>query len=116
MRVCSVHGCGTIYPASEGSRCPAHRKEAMRYRDESRDRYTNTRGHRAFRAAVLTRDPICVLCEVAFSTRADHYPLGRDELVARGMNPNNPEYGRGLCASCDSRQTADRQPGGWNAR
>ena len=33
-----------------------------------------------------------------------------------GLNPNDPRYGRGLCGSCDSAQTAIRQPGGWNAR
>jgi 5-methylcytosine-specific restriction protein A len=116
MRVCSVHGCPTIFPASEGSRCLEHRRAASRGRDATRDRYTNTRGHKTFRAAVLAHHPICVICHRAPSVIADHYPLGRDELVARGLDPNDPSAGRGLCKPCDSTQTAGRQPGGWNQR
>lgn len=87
----------------------------MRQRDTTRERYTNTRPHKNFRAQVLARDPICVICDLAPSVIADHYPLGRDELIARGLNPDDPDAGRGLCKRCDSRQTAHRQPGGWNA-
>jgi 5-methylcytosine-specific restriction protein A len=116
MRVCSVHGCPTIFPTTEGSRCLEHRRAADRARGTTRDRGYSTRGHLTFRTAVLTRDPICVSCNTALSTIADHYPLGRDELIARGLDPNNPAAGRGLCKPCDSTQTASRQPGGWNQR
>lgn len=115
MRVCSVHGCPTLYPATEGSRCPQHRREADKARGTSKDRGYNTPGHRAFRAAVLARDPICVLCTQAISTVADHYPLSRKELIAQGLNPNDPDAGRGLCKHCHDTETAQHQPGGWNA-
>ncbi len=65
---------------------------------------------------MLKRDPICVLCKVRVATHADHYPRGRDELVALGLDADDPQYGRGLCEGCDNRQTAARQPGGWNRR
>jgi 5-methylcytosine-specific restriction enzyme A len=48
----------------------------------------------------LERDPICVICGIAPATVADHYPLSRKELVARGMDPNDPAHGRGLCKPC----------------
>ena len=74
-------------------------------------------GHRnRFRPGVLDRDRICVLCKVRVATHADHYPRSRDELVALGLDPDDPQYGRGLCEGCDNRQTAARQPGGWNRR
>jgi len=114
MRVCSVSGCPTIYPDGEGSRCAAHRKEADRARGTAAQRGYATPGHKAFRRAVLLRDPICVLCGTAFSTVADHHPLSRKELLDRGLNPNDPQYGRGLCADDHNRETARNQPGGWN--
>ena len=116
MRVCSVHGCPTIYPTSEGSRCPEHRAEADKARGTAHERGYTGRGHQAFRNAVLTRDPICVLCHIAFSTVADHYPQSRKELIDLGLNPNDPQYGRGLCKPDHDRETAQNQPGGWAAQ
>ncbi len=69
---------------------------------------------RRFRPAVLARDPVCVLCRRAASCVADHWPLSRRELVARGMDPDDPAHGRGLCTSCHNRSTARLQPGGWH--
>lgn len=63
---------------------------------------------------MLDRDPICVLCLLAASTVADHYPLSRRDLIASGLDPNDPAAGRGLCSSCHSRYTTEAQPGGWN--
>ena len=114
MRVCSVHGCATIYPTSEGSRCVAHRREGDRRRGTATERGYTGKGHKAFRTAVLMRDPICVLCGVAFSTVADHYPRTRKELLELGLDPNDPQYGRGLCKTDHDRETAKNQPGGWN--
>lgn len=114
MRVCSQHGCPTIYPSTEGSRCQAHRRQADRARRPDGSPYAK-RAHRSFRAAVLTRDPICVLCEVKLSTVADHYPHSRNELIALGLDPNDPAYGRGLDKQCHDRETARHQPGGWHA-
>lgn len=114
MRVCSKAGCPTIYPDIQGSRCTKHTAAARRSRIDN-DVYSST-GHRRFRNSVLTRDPICVTCDIAQSTVADHYPLTRRELVAQGMNPNDPAHGRGLCAPCHNKHTAATSPGGWNAR
>ncbi|KAK2701921.1 hypothetical protein QYM36_019422 [Artemia franciscana] len=90
--------------------------DADRSRGTATERGYNTRGHQSFREAVLTRDPICVLCELRHSTIADHHPISRRDLIAAGMNPNDPQYGRGLCKPCHDRATAKNQPGGWNAR
>ena len=113
MRVCNVDGCPTIYPAGEGSRCGKHRTEARRSR--TGNNVYSTKGHRIFRDRVLNRDPICVECNAAQSTVADHYPLTRRELVDQGKNPNSPEHGRGLCALCHNKHTAATSPGGWAA-
>lgn len=115
MRVCSVHGCPTIYDGTE-SRCPTHRAEAEKAHSHRGKAY-KTRGHRiGFREAVLRRDPICVICGVVQSEVADHYPLSRIELIEAGLDPNDPQYGRGLCARDHNRETAIHQPGGWNNR
>ncbi|MFV2198447.1 hypothetical protein [Nocardiopsis sp. LOL_012] len=53
------------------------------------------------------------MCRKAEATEADHYPLNRKTLVAMGLDPDNPEYGRGLCQPCHSRHTAATSPGGW---
>ncbi|WP_433406947.1 hypothetical protein [Streptomyces sp. CA-146814] len=45
---------------------------------------------------------------------ADHWPLSKRELVARGLDEHDPRRGRGLCHSCHSSETARHQPGGWN--
>lgn len=113
MRVCNVNGCGTIYPTEEGGRCQAHRREARQARVSNR--VYSTRGHLIFRDAVLTRDVVCVIpgC-VQWATVADHYPRTRLELVALALNPNDPQYGRGLCSLHHNQHTAATTPGGWN--
>ena len=115
MRVCSVSGCPEVYPKGEGSRCPHHRREADRARGTSHERGYSTRGHtKVFRPQVIARNPICVECNAAPSTIADHFPRSRKELIALGLNPNDPQYGRGLCKTCHDRSTARLQPGGWH--
>lgn len=114
MRVCSQAGCPSIYDGTQ-SRCPAHRKQADKARGTAASRGYNSRGHAAFRNAVLTRDPVCVIpgC-IQWATVADHYPLSRKELLERGMNPNDPDAGRGLCKPHHDSETATNQPGGWH--
>lgn len=85
-----------------GNRCPTCEKR----RGTATQRGYNTPGHKAFRTAVLTRDPICTACWTAWSTIADHYPLSRRELIDQGLDPNNPTCGRGLCKRCHDRSTA----------
>jgi len=112
MRVCSTPGCPTLYDG-DSTRCPQHDRQADRQRG---NRGYQSRGHRnRFRPAVLARDPICVVCHVRQSTIADHYPLSRKELLANGMDADNPAHGRGLCKTCHDRETAHHQPGGWHA-
>lgn len=94
------------------SRCLTHRREASNARG---NRGYSTKGHQTFRRAVLTRDPICVLCHQRISTIADHYPHSRRALEEAGLNPNDPNRGRGLCKPCHDSETAHNQPGGFNA-
>jgi 5-methylcytosine-specific restriction protein A len=116
MRVCSIHGCANLYPTTEGSRCRQHVKEADRARGTATERGYTSKGHKTFRSAVLTNDPICVVCQVREANIADHYPHSRKELIELGMNPNNPTHGRGLCKKCHDQETAQHQRGGWNDR
>jgi 5-methylcytosine-specific restriction protein A len=65
--------------------------------------------HREFRAAVLERDnDTCIVCGGS-ATIADHYPKSRRELVALGLDPNDPRHGRALCVTCHNRHTATTQ-------
>jgi len=112
-RICTSPGCGALV---ERGRCAEHQRSADLYRGTAHERGYTTTGHRAFRAAVLRRNPICVVCEIAVSTVADHHPRERATLAALGLDPNDPTYGRGLCASCHGKETALNQPGGWNRR
>lgn len=115
LKTCSTIGCPELIPAGQG-RCEGCRARADRARGTRTERgYGHSHATR-FRAKVLSDHPICVVCRVMPSVHADHYPLGRDELVRRGLNPNNPRYGRGLCAPCHSKHTAQAQPGGWANR
>ena len=108
--MCNVPGCPAL---TRAGRCQDHQRQAERARGSSRQRgYTGA--HITFRATVLERDPVCVLCGEQPSTVADHYPLSRRELVLRRLDPNDPNHGRGLCASCHGTETARHQPGGWN--
>lgn len=115
LAICSVPGCPAIIAAGQG-KCIPHRKAADTARGTAAQRGYASRGHKAFRAAVLERDPICVLCRVAVATVADHWPDSRRELVDMGADPNDPSRGRGLCKRCHDRETARNQPGGWAAR
>ncbi|HEY9250797.1 MAG TPA: hypothetical protein VIO38_16770, partial [Rariglobus sp.] len=93
-RVCSTPGCGKLHQRT--GRCPDCRTQADKARRPHGSPY-GTSGHRGFREQVLARDPICTLCLAARSTVADHYPTERRDLVAQGLDPNDPQYGRGLC-------------------
>lgn len=110
---CSVPGCGEL---THSGRCEAHTRQAEQARGTAKQRGYDRRHELLFRERVLTRDPVCVLCGRRWATQADHYPLSRRELVARGMNPNDPDNGRGLCGPCHSKATAEHQPGGFHAQ
>lgn len=112
MRVCSVPGCSTIYD-STASRCDTHTRAADKQRGTATQRGYTSAGHQTFRTAVLTRDRICVICNTAEATIADHWPRSRRDLIEAGLNPNDPQHGRGLCKPDHDRETARHQPGGW---
>lgn len=114
MRVCSVPSCPEIYEGTT-SRCERHETEAKQ-KHWAKTRAYSSKGHRAFRTAVLKRDPICVICHTRFSEVADHYPMERTELIEAGLNPNDPARGRGLCVPCHNSWTSQSHPSGWNDR
>lgn len=111
-RVCNVPGCPNL---AQAPRCEDCESEADRRRGTAAQRGYTSKGHKMFRLKVLRRDKVCVLCNTAPATEADHYPVDRRTLVLKGEDPNNPRFGRGLCAHCHSAQTAKHQPGGWAA-
>ena len=112
MKVCNVAGCPELHTHQSG-RCEQHRREARARR--TGNRVYSSAGHIRFRNAVLQRDLICTACHRAQATVADHYPISREDLVAQGLNPNDPTRGRGLCHTCHSIETARYQPGGFAA-
>jgi 5-methylcytosine-specific restriction protein A len=113
-RVCTRPGCPRF--TADGGRCGDCRRSADLERGTASQRGYTSRGHRLFRTAVLDRDPICVGCDIAAATVADHWPYSRRELITSGRNPDDPRFGRGLCKRCHDRSTAQAQPGGWNDR
>jgi 5-methylcytosine-specific restriction protein A len=111
LTICSEPGC----PEYTGrGRCDSCRAEAEQRRGTARQRGYDKQHERRFRKPVLARDRVCVLCRERPSRHADHWPLSRRELVERGLDPNDPKHGRGLCGRCHSSETAQHQPGGWN--
>lgn len=113
-RTCSTPGCSAIIDRGQ-SRCSACETAAEHQRRPGGNPY-NTPGHRAFRAAVLDRDPVCVICQLRLATIADHHPDERRDLVAVGLDPDDPARGRGLCKPCHDAKTAQATPGGWARR
>lgn len=111
LKACA--GCSTPTPSG---RCPTCKAKADRARGTAAERGYRSAGHRRFRELVLQRDPICVACQLAPSTVADHWPLSRRELVAQQLDADDPARGRGVCKRCHDRSTARHQPGGWHQR
>jgi 5-methylcytosine-specific restriction protein A len=113
LTVCSRPGCASL---TSSGRCDGCKREAEQARGSASQRGYGSRHRDRFRKGTLAKDPVCVLCMTAPSTVADHHPLDRRELVQQGLDPNDPQHGRGLCKRCHDRSTSERQPGGWNAR
>lgn len=122
LRVCPVPGCPEL---TRGGRCPDHRAQAEARRGTAAQRGYGHHHRTRFRAGVLRRHPMCVCTErdhrnhvgecLAPSTVADHWPIDRRELVLRGLDPDDPHHGRGLCKACHDQHTSVEQPGGWHA-
>jgi 5-methylcytosine-specific restriction protein A len=101
MRPCSHCGAAVV----RAGKCARHLKMADRQRGSSTARGYGAEHRDRFRAGVLQRDDwTCVLCGHV-ATVADHHPLTRRELVAQGLDPNDPARGRSLCQSCHSSHT-----------
>jgi 5-methylcytosine-specific restriction protein A len=121
LKVCSTPGCPNLVP---GGRCPACIAAAEAARGTSRQRGYDHHHETRFRPGVLRRDPLCVCTTTSHghgapcltpSLHADHHPRTRRELVALGLDPNDPTHGRGLCERCHNAHTAATSPGGWHA-
>ncbi|GAA2227263.1 HNH endonuclease [Kitasatospora cystarginea] len=113
--VCTVPGCPEY---TTGGRCENHRREAEQRRGSARARGYDRTHEREFRAAVLARNPLCVLCRAEQARRpspAEPPRAGRGQLAA-SRDPNDPTCGRGLCPSCHSAETSRHQPDGWSNR
>ena len=111
-KVCSRPGCPQL---TEAGRCSDCDRQADRARGTAAQRGYDATHRTQFREQVLAREPFCRLCS-ARSTVADHWPESRRQLVERGANPNDPQHGRGLCASCHGTETTKHQPGGFLQR
>lgn len=110
-KVCSQPGCPEL---TDRGRCAQHRQQAERRRGSASRRGYGTAHRNRFRRGVLDRDPTCTVCGQQPATVADHWPKDRRQLVAEGLDPNDPAHGRGLCKPCHDRSTARLQPGGWH--
>jgi hypothetical protein len=118
---CSRPGCPEFKP------CPKHGGDQ---RASAKERGYGGKRWKGARTATLKRDPFCTCrgtldgCDrhedhecMRVSTVADHFPRERNELLAAGiLDPDLPQFLRGMCASCHSRKTAHTRPGGWNDR
>lgn len=110
-RPCTFPGCPELADPGDG-RCESHQAA----RPSAAQRGYGHHHRARFRKAVLARDPICVLCKAALATEADHWPLSRRQLEQQGLDPDDPDHGRGLCELCHKHETARNQPGGWAVR
>jgi 5-methylcytosine-specific restriction protein A len=114
LSVCTTPGCPHL---TLDGKCTEHKRAAEQQRGTAAQRGYSGKAWRAARRAVLRRDPICVLCNTAPATVADHHPTSRRELVAMNVSDPDALYRlRGLCASCHGKATARESPGGWNRR
>ncbi|ONH35763.1 MULTISPECIES: hypothetical protein [Protofrankia] len=113
-RRCTTPGCAG-QPDTASSTCPSCGRRRRRARPSATAQGYNAEHRDRFRAGVLARDTVCVVCQAAPSAHADHHPLSKRELRARGMDEHDPRHGRGLCQPCHSRETARAQPAGWHA-
>lgn len=123
LKSCSTPRCPELVPVGT-SRCDTCQGNAEQRRGTATQRGYGHQHRSRFRRGVLKANPLCVCADtghghgpqcLAPSTVADHHPLSRRELVAAGLDPNDPQHGRGLCKACHDHHTAHAQPGGWHA-
>jgi 5-methylcytosine-specific restriction protein A len=100
-KCCSEIGC-TILVHDGKSRCPAHRGES-RWAPRTGTSRTGTKAHKARRARILRRDPLCKLAYpgcTGTSTVADHIR----PLAANGADTESNM--QGACRSCSDKKTS----------
>ena len=103
----------------KNSKCEAclaahyRRDDANRGNSNSRG-YERRGGHQTFRDGVLwmCRGGCVIEGCGNIATVADHYPMSRRELVAAGLDPNDPIYGRGLCTFHHNQHTGQTEGAG----
>ena len=65
----------------------------------------NSKKHKIWRSAILTKNPICVECQkrgkIVEAKEADHITP-----IEQGGEPYDLANGQGLCKSCHSKKTA----------
>ena len=107
-RPCTMPGCTNL--SNTDGRCGQHQAAADRLKGTAAQRGYSGQHVTRFRRQVLTASPWCVCGKKA--TVADHYPRTRKQLVKAGLDPDDPQYGRGLCAACHNRHSGLTTPGG----
>lgn len=116
---CGAPSCRTL--AAQGQKyCVAHQNYAAEHAKVLREQRPWNKWYgwavwRNLRTLVLARDPICVLCNRAPATDADHKVPHRGNwfLFCGGVNMENLQ---GLCSSCHSEKTAREDAGFGNIR
>lgn len=102
-----LHACRKCGRISRNRYCDIHggNNRPPDNRPNFRDRGYGTVFDRN-RKIVLARDPVCSECGNEPSVVADHHPLTRNELLARGIkDPDAPRYMRGLGRHCHARKS-----------
>lgn len=106
---CNERDCGEVAVSGRGQ-CLPHLRARDVARGSSTQRGYNSAKHRRFRRLVLKRDPVCVVCTLRLATVADHWPQSKRALDELGLDSSHPDYGRGLCHQCHSKETGRLQP------
>lgn len=107
---------GATHVSDREGRCTACRNRQRRTLNHRRESYTAMYGPEwpARRLDYLTRNPVCQLCP-RLAEVADHHPRGIRLLRKHAVpDPHLDRYLRPLCKQCHDRETARREPGGWN--
>lgn len=109
LRPCPAPSCPKL---TTGGPCVAHRRALERRRGSAATRGYDAR-HRAWRALILGRDPLCRGCGRAPSTHADHIiprkPGAEDWSEANGQGLCGAPGPRGPLGGCHSYKTAMEQ-------
>lgn len=97
--ICTEPGCPNH--ATEGGRCPAHKRKAWRTTTTS----SAARGYgerwRRIRAMKLRNHPVCEVCRLAPATQVDHI-----KAKAHGGDDYDPDNLQSICRPCHQAKTS----------